>query len=246
MTKSHNIDLNADIGEGMPHDEDLIKYISSCNIACGGHAGDDVSISKTIKLAQQNKLKIGAHPSYPDQDNFGRKTIDISIDNLVASIDMQLENFKTHIEQTNANWHHIKFHGALYNDLKYDIKKAKALTQLIREKYSGLSLYIPPNSVIQETARDQITVHMEGFADRRYNDDLGLISRNEKNAVLHEEEVVIQQVINMITRQNVKSISLKTLAIQVDTICIHGDNPQALKLTEKIVTALKNSNITIR
>lgn len=246
MNYTHNIDLNADIGEGMPYDSDILNHVSSCNIACGGHVGDDDTILKTIKLAQDKKVKIGAHPAYPDKENFGRQYLNISIESLVESIDSQLNNFRRHIEYTNAKWEHIKFHGALYNDLKTDMTKAKVLVNLIKSKYKNISLYVPPNSTIKNFAEGQIPTFTEGFADRAYNDDLSLVSRLEPNAVLYDKKKVVQQILNMIIDEKVKTISRQWISVKVDTICLHGDNPKALILTEKIVSALKKSNINIQ
>lgn len=246
MSKIKSIDLNADIGEGMPYDEELIKLISSCNIACGGHVGDDESILNTINMAKANHIKIGAHPSYPDKHNFGRHSMDISIQKLTESIDYQLNSFKTNIDKLQANWHHIKFHGALYNDLKHDKLKAEALVELIENKYKNVSLYVPPNSVIKTTAEKRIKVHVEGFADRAYNNDLSLVSRLEASAILSKNDEVVNQVLNKILNKKIKTVSGKWVTIHVDTICLHGDNPKALELAKTIVDMLQNQNINIK
>lgn len=240
------IDLNADIGEGMPYDNELIKYISSCNIACGGHAGDATSITKTIKLAKEQKVKVGAHPSYPDKVNFGRKSIDISIPDLIRIIDKQLLNFKDKCNQLGVDWHHIKFHGALYNDLKSDYDKANALVYLIKEKYPNAILYVPPNSVIKKIANENLKVCTEGFADRAYNEDLSLVSRSLNGAVLLNTEDVIEQVINMVQSQKVKTINGTYQAIEIQTLCLHGDTPSALELAKAIVEYLNKNNIVIQ
>lgn len=130
-----SIDLNADIGEGMPFDEELMQYISSCNIACGGHYGDKDSIMKTLFSASLCGLNIGAHPSYPDKLNFGRESIDISNENLLESIDNQLQIFEKCVKKAKAKWTHIKFHGALYNDLKTDVQKAEAIVHYLKSKH---------------------------------------------------------------------------------------------------------------
>ena len=246
MNHTYHIDLNADIGEGMPYDKALIKLLSSCSIACGGHAGNDKSILDTINLAKTNHVKIGAHPAYPDKENFGRQPLKISIESLVESIDLQLNNFKRHIEYAKAKWHHIKFHGALYNNLKTDTIKAKALVNLIKENYKNIVLYVPPNSVVKNIAEGQIPIFVEGFADRTYNEDLSLVSRQKPNAVLFDKKEVVQQILNMIIHGKVKTISEKWVSIQVDTICLHGDNPKALDLAKSIVENLQNQNIEIQ
>ena len=240
------IDLNADIGEGMPYDNQLVKYISSCNIACGGHAGDDESILETIQLALQNDVKIGAHPSYPDKENFGRRSMDMSLNKLSDSIDFQLQSFKILCELSKANWHHIKFHGALYNDLKTDHKKAEALINLISNKYQNLILYVPPNSVIQAIApKNNIQIKIEGFADRVYNTDLSLVSRQKPNAVLNDTQKVIKQVSEIILNQKVETLNGLKVPINIQTLCLHGDTPSALELAKAIVRNLEVNNINI-
>jgi UPF0271 protein len=240
------IDLNADIGEGMPYDHQLIKYISSCNIACGGHAGDDESISETIKLALRNDVKIGAHPSYPDKENFGRKSLEMSLNKLVDSIDFQLKKFEDVCKLSKANWHHIKFHGALYNDLKTDHQKAEALVNLISKKYQKLILYVPPNSVIKAIAgNNNIPIKIEGFADRAYNADLSLVPRQEPNAVLNDTCQALRQVNKMILHQKVETRGGNKVAINIQTLCLHGDTPGALDLVKAIVRNLKTKNINI-
>lgn len=246
MIQASKIDLNADIGEGMPYDKELINYISSCNIACGGHIGDDNSILETIGLAKENNMKIGAHPSYPDKLNFGRKSINISIEDLVKSVDIQLNNFKNKCNQLKAKWHHIKFHGALYNDLKSDKHKAEALVDLINEKYPNLILYVPPNSAIEKTAKGKISIQIEGFADRAYHDDLSLVPRSQPHAVLIETDEVIQQVKSMVLDKKVNTVDGGQKSIDIQTLCLHGDTPSAIELVKAIVKFLKKNNIQIQ
>ncbi|RRO12561.1 5-oxoprolinase subunit PxpA [Flavobacteriaceae bacterium 14752] len=244
MNKS--IDLNADLGEGKANDEALLKYVSSFNIACGGHAGNRSSIVKTIQLAQKYEVKIGAHPSYPDTKNFGRKSLNMSIDDLVEAIDSQLLLFKQCISETKAVWNHIKFHGALYNDLKTDTSKAKALVDLIQKKYPNITLYVPPNSVVQTIAESRIPIKIEGFADRAYNEDLSLVSRQKSNAVLTSDTEVVNQVKKMIIEEVVEVANSQIKPIKVETICIHGDTPKALKMLKTLVAELKRQKIKIQ
>lgn len=243
---NYSIDLNADLGEGKANDGALLKHVSSCNIACGGHVGNRLSILKTIRLAKNNNVKIGAHPSYPDVENFGRKSIKITTDDLVDSIDKQLLLFQKCIEETDAKWQHIKFHGALYNDLKTNITKAEALVGLIQKKYSGITLYVPPKSKIKSIAETQIPIKIEGFADRAYNEDLSLVSRKQTNALLITPKEVIKQVRKMIIEKKVAISNSKFTPIKVDTICIHGDTPQAIDILKELYIELKKHKIEIK
>jgi UPF0271 protein len=240
------IDLNADIGESMPYDEEILKYVSSCNIACGGHIGDETSILKTIDLAIQNQVKIGAHPSYPDQSNFGRISVDISIEKLLSSIDKQLKLFEKCIKKRNSNWSHIKFHGALYNDLIIDKEKSIAIANYLKREYSDKILFIPPNSEIKRIASKTLKTKIEGFADRAYNSDLSLLSRRLPNAVLNDKETVINQVKLLVINGKVRTIEGLTKQLKVETICLHGDTPKALELIKEIVKVLKEKEISIQ
>lgn len=246
MISRSSIDLNADIGEGMPYDEELLNYVSSCNIACGGHYGNEKSISKTIKLAQAKKVNIGAHPSYPDKTNFGRKSMDMSVEKLIESIGEQLKLFNNAIKQSNAEWVHIKFHGALYNDLKFDKLKSQAIVDFLKKTYPSKTLFVPPNSEIKRIASPKLKIKIEGFADRAYNDDLSLVSRTLPNAVLIDSETIINQVKLMVLNQNVKTINGQLKTICLDTICLHGDTPKALELIENLVEALVRNQISIQ
>lgn len=241
-----NVDLNADIGEGMPYDDKLLEYISSCNIASSGHYGNETSIFKTIELAQKNKVNIGAHPSYPDQVNFGRMTMTLSQKDLIDSIHEQLNLFKKCVKSLKANWTHIKFHGALYNDLKSDALKANAIVAYLKQNYPNKILFVPPQSAIEYQASKELQIKLEGFADRAYNADLSLVSRHVPNAVLKEESQIIDQVLSMVLHQKVKTIKSHYQPISIDTICLHGDTPQALRLAKSIVKILNDHNISIQ
>ncbi len=242
----HHIDLNADIGEGFPYDAELLRYITSCNIACGGHIGDERSMVKTIHLAKKHEVKIGAHPSYPDKLNFGRKSLNISIDELISSIDKQLKSFQKCINNIKANWNHIKFHGALYNDLKDDKDKAKAIVKYLSDNHPNKILFVPPRSELKNMASSCLSIMVEGFADRAYNEDLSLVPRSLNGAVLTEFEQVRTQVVDIALNQKVKSINGKYVKFKADTLCLHGDTPSALDLAKKIVSYLSEYQIRIQ
>ncbi|MBD8490524.1 5-oxoprolinase subunit PxpA [Echinicola sp. CAU 1574] len=233
------IDINSDLGEGMGSDAAIMPYITSCNIACGGHAGDDLTMQKTIELAIKNKLKIGAHPSYPDPENFGRLSMDITLEQLKDSILTQIETLEKWVSLKGAQLHHIKPHGALYNEAAINPTIAKMLVQILKLHYPQTILYAQDGSIIAALAEDQsIKVEYEVFADRNYNDDLTLVNRKKPKAVLHRPEEVLPHLSSMIEEGKVKTLSGKFLRIKADTICVHGDNSTALEIAKAIYTLI--------
>lgn len=229
------VDINCDVGEGVDNERFLMPYISSCNIACGGHFGDANSIDKTIKLAIENQVKIGAHPSFPDKENFGRKLINISDEELKVSISSQLNLFQERMSLTGAKLHHIKPHGALYNAIAVDEKLAVFFANLVKPYLKEAFLYVPYNSVIAKVAlKKNINIKYEAFADRNYNDDLTLVSRTESKALLVDKNKVLNHILNMIKHQNVVTVTDIEIPIKADTFCVHGDTKNAIEIVKFI------------
>ena len=229
------IDINCDVGEGVENEHLLMPFISSCNIACGGHFGDAHSIDETIKLAIENNLKIGAHPSFPDKENFGRKLMQISDDELKKSIQNQLDLFLERLVFFDGKLHHIKPHGALYNAIAVDEKLADLFVESSRNYLKDAFLYVPYNSVIEKVAlKNNINIKYEAFADRNYNNDLSLVSRTHKNALLIGETAVFNHVLYMIKNNQVKTISGLAKEIKVDTFCVHGDTKNAVEIVKSL------------
>ncbi|MHB0755217.1 5-oxoprolinase subunit PxpA [Polaribacter sp. M15] len=241
-----NIDINCDVGEGVTNEHLLMPYISSCNIACGGHFGDVISIDRTIKLAIKNNVKIGAHPSFPDKENFGRKLIQISDENLKKSIQNQMNLFLERLSLFDAKLHHIKPHGALYNAIAVDEKLAIFFIDVIQPYLKQACLYVPYHSVIEKIAfKNNIKIMYEAFADRNYNNDLTLVSRKQKNALLVDEKAVLNHILQMIKHQKVKTISGIEVSIKADTFCVHGDSKNALEIVKYIHKELTKKGLTI-
>jgi len=183
------IDLNCDVGEGVRNEHLIMPYISSCNISCGAHAGNKKNIEEVVRLAKKYKVKIGAHPSYPDLENFGRKSMNLSHQELKNTIQSQLQFLLQILEENQLQLHHIKPHGALYNDVAKDRQKAIDFLDAIIVYRNKIALYVPYNSVIAEEAKKRnFTLILEAFADRNYNDDLSLVSRKYNAAVLTNSE----------------------------------------------------------
>ncbi|PQJ80608.1 5-oxoprolinase subunit PxpA [Polaribacter porphyrae] len=240
------IDINCDVGEGILNEHLIMQYISSCNIACGGHFGDKNSIDKTIKLAIENNVKIGAHPSYPDKENFGRKLMQISDNDLRDSICSQLDLFLERLSKVDVKLHHIKPHGALYNAIAIDEKLATKFIEITKEYLNDVFLYVSYNSVIEKVAlKMNIKIKYEAFADRNYTDSLTLVSRNHKNALLIDKNDVFNHVLNMVKYQKVKTISGLEKLIKVDTFCIHSDTKNALEIVKYLHQNLEKEGFKI-
>lgn len=228
------IDINCDLGEGLDNDEQIMPLLDSCNIACGGHFGDESSIRKTIRLAKKHQVKIGAHPSYPDRANFGRKKMEIPISELRDSIIAQLKLFEAICEEEQAIFHHIKPHGALYNEAAINHELAGMLVQIMMD-FPGIALYVPPNSVIERLAlQNHVPIIIEAFGDRSYNVNLTLVARNHARALLTDPEEALDHVKHIVLNRNVKTIDGEFVPIKAETLCIHGDNPSALDILKTI------------
>ncbi|WP_378176231.1 5-oxoprolinase subunit PxpA [Aquimarina sp. SS2-1] len=238
--------LNSDVGEGAGFDEQIMPYISWCNIACGIHAGSDQEIQKTIDLALEHKVKIGAHPSYPDRENFGRRVIDISYDDLVSILTDQIQKVKLLTEETGGYLHHVKPHGALYNEAVKNEVVANAIINSVLNVDKKLYIITPEASIISYIAKGNIRVKYEVFADRNYNEDLTLVSRAEKNAVIKNPENVFEHVRKMVSDGKVKTITGEEFPIFFDTICVHGDNSKSVEILEYIFKEFSKRNYKLK
>lgn len=240
------IDINVDVGEGLNNEAQLMPYISSCNIACGGHAGDLETMKTVVKLAKQHRVKIGTHPSFPDRQNFGRKPMKISSAALFKSIREQINSLMTVLRNENARLQHIKPHGALYSLAATNTATATVIIEAIKSISLPIKLYVPYNSVIAEMAlNENIPIVYEAFADRNYNDNLTLVSRNEENAIISNSNEMFEHVFRMIKQQKVKTINGVEVELKATTFCIHGDNPKAVKLIKDLKEKLEAIHINI-
>lgn len=241
----YSIDLNCDLGEGGGFDHELMKYISTCNIACGGHYGDQESIKKTVDLAVSNQVKIGAHPSYPDRDNFGRSSMNISKEKLKSELKKQIVAVKDEVERQGGKLHHIKPHGALYNDLIKDKDKAQTVIDVVKEIDNSLVLFVPPKSVVKTLGNNALKIWTEGFADRNYHSDFSLVSRQKDNAVLIEKKRVFDRVFSIAAEGKIKAINGDYLEANFNTICLHSDTKNSIDILEYLVWELPKQNIEI-
>lgn len=228
----NTIDLNSDVGEGVGNEQELLPLLTSCNIACGGHAGDVVTMQSVVSLSIQHNVKIGAHPGYEDKINFGRMPLALSRKQLKHSITTQIRALKTIAKAQGASLHHVKPHGALYNKAAVDKETALVIIEAIKELDDSLILYAPYKSVILELAHGVLPVWVEGFADRNYNTDYTLVNRSQENALITDPVHVLKHIETMIVRKELCSVSGDQIPIQLDTLCVHGDTSQALDILQ--------------
>jgi len=247
MVQKTRIDINVDVGEGMHNESQLMPYISSCNIACGGHAGDLETMRQVVRLAKLYQVKIGAHPSFPDKENFGRKPLEVTCAALYTSIKEQIEALVIVLKEEQARLNHIKLHGALYNLAAVDTKIAEVIIEVMKSFILPIKLYVPYNSVIETLAiKNNIPIMREAFADRNYNADGALVSRTKNNALINNSIQVFEHVYRMIVFKKVRTISGKEIVMMADTFCIHGDHPNAVVLIKDLKARLAKKGIQIR
>ncbi len=239
----YQIALNADVGEAAGNDHLIMPYISWCNIACGAHAGDEKVIEKTIALAKKYQVKIGAHPSYPDRENFGRMTMKLSHEDLVESITSQLVLVKQKVEEAGEILHHIKPHGALYNDAMKNESIANAILESVKNVAKSSALIVPCGSAISYVCKGEIALKYEAFADRNYNTDLSLVSRKLENGVLEDKIEIFEQVKRMIFEKKIRTITGEKFSVLCDTICVHGDHPESPSIIKFLYQELKRLNV---
>lgn len=240
------IDLNCDMGEGVGNDSLIMPYISSCNIACGGHSGDENSVRETLVLAKKYAVKVGAHPAYPDPQNFGRKSMSLPKQELKHHLKKQLLLFMECCSQTKSSIHHIKPHGALYNDMFQDKSPTDVFVDLIKELLPNAFVYCSPDSLLEkECQKVGLKVMREGFMDRAYNPDATLLSRSVEGAVLKNLDQIEQQLLLMVTKKQVPIVANKTIDLNVQTVCLHGDNPKAVEIIKHVHQLLKTQGIYV-
>ncbi|RTR27443.1 5-oxoprolinase subunit PxpA [Shewanella atlantica] len=238
--KGYPIDLNADLGEGGKFDPQLLSLITSANIACGGHAGDPHSMRKAVTHALKNSVNVGAHPSFPDRKNFGRTRVDISEAQLSDSIYQQIMALRAICDELGAKLFHVKPHGAFYNEVAKNKVLGLILIDVIKLIDPELKLMILAGSPLVKLARQQgLTVIEEAFADRTYLNDGSLAPRSKDGSVIHDPQQALQQVRQIIRNMPVKTLDGKPIIINATSICLHGDNEQALEFARQISSLLR-------
>ncbi|OOF64821.1 5-oxoprolinase subunit PxpA [Rodentibacter pneumotropicus] len=240
------VDLNVDLAEGCVNDEALLQLVSSANIACGLHAGDYNEMRKAILWAKENNVTVGAHPGYPDRENFGRLNMDLTDEELKASLLYQLGAIKALCEAENVALSYVKPHGALYNQAAKDPALARLIVQTIKKFDPDLALMGLSGSVMLLTAQEEgVKIISEVFADRHYLTDGSLVPRSRDDALVENDQEAVAQVLQMVLEGNVPSVEGINVPIQADSICLHGDGNHAIEFAKKIRAVLQAEQITI-
>jgi UPF0271 protein len=235
MTAMRWIDLNADLGEGGSEDEALIGLVSSVNIACGGHAGDEETMRRSIRWAKEAGVAIGAHPSYEDREHFGRRAIVLPLETITELVVKQVGHLAAIAGEEGAILHHVKPHGALYHQAGRDSAMAEALVKGVLHVSPELILFAQPGNELDLAGRRAgLTVCAEGFADRRYRDDGTLMPRGEPGAVIKDVELAVEQAINLISQG------------KMETLCVHGDGATATAILRELRASLDAQGILVR
>jgi UPF0271 protein len=235
-------DINCDMGEGIGNDEAIMPYITSANIACGYHAGDEETMRTTMLLAKKHNVNIGAHPSFFDKENFGRTEIKTTPEEVYTLVMQQLLLFKDIADTTDALMHHVKPHGALYNMAARDRAIAGAIAQAVKDCDKDVILFGLSGSVsIAEAQKLGLQTRSEVFADRTYQDNGSLTPRSQSNALIEDEEEAVAHVLQMIQKETVTTVSGKEIPIVADTVCIHGDGKNAVAFARQLHKAIVRS-----
>lgn len=229
------IDLNADLGEGGTEDQALLSLVSSVNIACGGHAGDEETMARCLRWAAAAGVAIGAHPSYEDRENFGRRAMALPLDQVTDLVRRQISKLATLAAMDGITLHHVKPHGALYHQAGRDPLLAAAVVQAILQISPQTILYAQPGSQLDQVAKTAgLTVCPEGFTDRRYRDDGSLMPRGEPGALIKEVDAAVAQ-------------SLEIAATgKVETLCIQSDGIAAVAILKVLRARLGEAGFTLK
>lgn len=244
----YSIDLNSDLGESfgaykLGCDEEIIKYVTAANIACGWHAGDPMVMTKTVKMAKEHGVDVGAHPGLPDLMGFGRRKMMVSGKELKAYVKYQLGAMSTFTGAEGIPLHHMVPHGAIS---QFNEEWAHAICEAVGEVDDNIIIYAIAGSALERIARTEgLKVASEIFADRALMDDLALAPRSMPGSMITDEDLAIERCIRMVKEGRVTGLSGKELEIHGDTLCVHGDGPKALAFVQRISEAFRQEGIEI-
>ncbi|HKR09378.1 MAG TPA: 5-oxoprolinase subunit PxpA [Gemmatimonadaceae bacterium] len=241
------IDLNADLGEGfgssqLLHDTALLELVSSANIACGFHAGDAQTMRDTVRAAKERGVSIGAHPSYPDIPGFGRRELGLPPAEIARHIEYQLKTMLEVCSSESAQLAYVKPHGALYNRAVWDEGAANAILDAMQRVDQSLAILCLPKSAVSRAAEQR---HMrfaaEAFVDRAYNSDGTLVKRSEPDAVIHDVSAAVNRAAELFTHRIVRTREGAELRVDADSLCVHGDNPDSLRILRAVRHRLEDA-----
>jgi len=246
------ININCDLGESSKlhsteNDPILLNIVNSANIACGYHAGDKATMEKTIEISKKNKVSVGAHPSFNDRENFGRKRLNLSTSEIIKLIIKQINILSEIADNKEMKITHVKPHGALNNMGCEDYELAKTISESIIKVNKDLIFLVPTGSQMAKAGKKLgMKVATEIFADRNYEDDGNLVSRTKKNAMITDPEIAKKHVIKMIENQAINCYSGKEISCEIDSICVHGDGENAVDTAKQIKEGLIISGVTLK
>jgi 5-oxoprolinase (ATP-hydrolysing) subunit A len=236
------IDLNCDMGENIGNDEDIMPFITSANIACGFHAGDEMSMRTTVRLAKKYGVAVGVHPSWKDTEGFGRREMSLPPDEVETLISYQIRALAAIAKSEGVEIQHVKPHGALYNQAAKDKDLANAIAKAVKRFSRELILVgLAGSSLIEAGVEIELRTANEGFPDRNYNSDGTLISRKQSNAIIESPKDVTLHAVEL--AQN--GIDFAGQRVRVDTLCLHGDHPHAAQNAKLVREALEKAGIEV-
>jgi UPF0271 protein len=240
------IDLNCDVGEGYGNDAELMRIVTSANIACGYHAGDPITMKETVDLAITNGVGIGAHPGYPDREGFGRRAQAISTPEIFEIITDQIFTLQRITSTAGGRLQHVKPHGALYNKAAKDQLLAETIAAAVKAVDKGLILFgLAGSALIDAGSQAGLRTAAEVFADRTYMSDGSLTPRSEPNALIYDVDKAVSQIMGIVTNLSVTTIENGTIPLNADTICIHGDGSDAVAFAQAIRDSLMKGDVDI-
>lgn len=240
------IDLNADLGEGAGNDEALLALVSSANIACGWHAGDAKTMRQCVRWAIDNGVAIGAHPSFPDRENFGRSAMQLPPDEIVANMLYQIGALAAIVNAEGGTLVHVKPHGMLYNQAVKEPELAAALCEAVRKFDPSLKFFgLAGSGMIEAARRAGLTPVEEVFADRGYMPDGSLVPRSQPGALIEDEDASLAQTLSLVRDHQVTAIDGSTVAVNAQSVCLHGDGAHALAFAKRIRERLTAEGIAI-
>ena len=241
------VDLNADLGEGAGHDDELLALVTSANIACGFHAGDAETMRRSIETARARKVAVGAHPSLFDRENFGRKELPVKSGEVFDAVLYQLGIFQAIAEAAGVQPNHVKPHGALYNMAVRDQELADAIGRAIAKVDIRLILFAPQSSALARAGKTNgLLIAHEVFADRNYLSDGSLVPRSRPDALLHDPEEAAARVVRMLREGKVHSVDGVDVDVRAETVCVHGDTPGAVDFARILKSRLEKEGVAIR